>query len=177
MASALTPPFLAAALVLCAAGVAKLRSPAGAERALATIGMHHGSLTSRLSAVRLLAVAELALGAACLSDPSPPTAAALAAVYAAFAAVGVLLARERAECGCFGDAGAPASGIQTALSAASALVAIAVAATGRTHGIAWVFDRPAGQALTLAIGIAGGAYAIVVAYTDLPQAWAAWSGP
>jgi hypothetical protein len=31
------------------------------------------------------------------------------------------------------------------------------------------------QSVTVAIGVAGAAYAIVLAYTELPAAWRAWS--
>jgi hypothetical protein len=45
------------------------------------------------------------------------------------------------------------------------------------HGIGWILGS-AGAAIgfVAALGIAGSAYAAVLVYTTLPQAWAAWSG-
>ena len=89
MSQALTPPFLVAALVLCVAGVAKLRAPRRAMGALA--------------------VGEVALGAACLVQPTRPEALALAVVYMSFTAVAVVLRRRRLSCGCFGEHDFPVS--------------------------------------------------------------------
>ena len=57
MTDALTPLFAVAAIVLCVAGLAKLRSPATATRAL-----HAVRLPAPVWAVRALALAEIALG-------------------------------------------------------------------------------------------------------------------
>lgn len=168
MNAALTPPFIAAALVLCVAGVAKLRSPAAAVRALRVLGLGAGS-----GAVRALAAFELVLGGWCVAAPSPGAAALLGALYAGFAVVALLLARRRASCGCFGDSDAPASALQSLLSLALAALG-AAGALSTPHGAGWVLDRGPASAGVLAAGIAGCAYAIVVAYTELPVAWAAW---
>ena len=170
MQDALSTPFAAAALVLGIAGLAKLRSPAGAVRALAV-----ARLPGRGLVVRAFACGELALGAWCLLDPAPANAAALAAVYTAFSALSLLLARRRAACGCFGDGEIPASAVQALLSAALALVAL-LAVSAVPHGLGWVLGRPAWFVVVLAVGTAGSAYGAVIAYTELPQAWAAWSG-
>jgi hypothetical protein len=173
--AALTPPFIAAALVLCAAGIAKLRSPAPAVAALQAVGVSPRLLRSAGRAlVRCAALAELALGGWCAIAPSRPAAALLAAAYALFAGIAVLLVRRRAACGCFGDERAPASLTQSMLSAAFAVIA-ALAATEPVHGAAWILDRPPGSAVAVSVGIAGIAYAAVIAYTELPQAWTAWS--
>lgn len=175
MRAALTPPFVAAAFVLCAAGIAKLRSPAPAVAALRVVGVSPRLLRSAGSAlVRCAALAELALGGSCAAAPSRPTAALLAAAYALFAAIAVLLARRRAACGCFGDDRVPASLTQSLLSATVALIA-GLGAAEPVHGAAWILDRPPGSAVAVSVGIAGVAYAAVVVYTELPQAWAAWS--
>jgi hypothetical protein len=170
MRAALTPPFIAAALVLCVAGVAKLRAPAAAVRALSVLGVGIGS-----GGVRAFAAFELALGGWCIAAPSPGAAALLGAVYAGFAGVALPLARRRASCGCFGESDAPASALQSLLSLAFAVVGACGALLSTPHGAGWVLDRGPGPAAVLAAGIAGCAYAIVVAYTDLPVAWAAWS--
>jgi hypothetical protein len=171
MAAALTPPFAVAALVLCVAGLAKLRSPAGAARALVVAG-----LPAPRTLVRVGAAVEVAIGAWALARPSAITAGAMALLYGGFCGLSLLLARRRASCGCFGDDDAPASPVQSALSAALAAVAVAAAALG-VHGVGWALrSAGAAAALVLAAGIAAAVYAAVLLYTALPQAWAAWSG-
>ena len=93
MSAALAPPFVVASLLLCVAGVSKLRAPAGAAAAL--------HLSPRV--VRTLAAGEVALGVACALHPAPALAVALAVVYALFAAVAAVLRRRRVACGCFGE--------------------------------------------------------------------------
>lgn len=166
MASALTAPFAAAALLLCIAAAAKLRSPRVAATALSIIGLPTSAVL-----IRGFAVAELALGAWCLISPGRASAAVLAAAYGAFAVLTLLLARHRAACGCFGEHDAPASAFQSLMSAVLALVAL-LAVIDPPHGLGWV---AAHDEIVLAIGIAGAAYAAAVAYTELPRAWSAWS--
>lgn len=170
MREVMTSPFAVAALVLCAAGVAKLRSPGQAVRALHTVGLPAGA-----ALVRLFAVAEVALGAWCIARPGPVAAAMLALVYAFFVPLSAVLARRHTPCGCFGERELPVSAAQPALSAVLALVAVVAAASG-VHGFAWLLGRPPLGALALAVGIAGAAYATVIAYTELPLAWSSWSG-
>jgi hypothetical protein len=166
MADVLTAPLAIAALVLIVAGVAKLRAPKPAVGALRELGLPGGP-----SAIRVFAGAEIALGAAALISPGAVEAIALACCYAAFAALALLLTSRRAACGCFGEGDFPASRLQVVI---SALLAAACAAA-----VVWppqgILDRPAGQAAVLLIGIAGAAYATVLAYTQLPAAWSAWS--
>jgi hypothetical protein len=169
VSNVLTGPLLVAAVVVCVAAVAKLRSPSGAVRALFVIG-----LPARAWHVRALAVLELALGGAALLAPSPLPAAALAGLYAAFALVTIVLQRRQATCGCFGAGDASATTAGWLLSATLALVC-AAAARWAPHGLAWMLGRPAPLAAALAFGIGGSAYATVVAYTQLPVAWGAWS--
>jgi hypothetical protein len=169
MTAALTAPFAVTAVVLCAAGLTKLRSPAGAARAVMVVG-----LPARSWAVRAFAVGEVALGAWSLVRPAPLAAGSVACLYAGFCLLSLVLARRRASCGCFGDGDAPASLMQSLLSAALAAVAVG-AAIAPVHGIGWMLGTAPGQAGVLMIGIAASAYAVVVAYTQLPRAWAAWS--
>lgn len=170
MAQALTGPYLIAALTLCVAGLAKLRAPDAAARAMRAADLPGNGL-----AIRAFAIGEVALGAAAAVVATAATAAALAVVYAGFAALALVLHRRGAECGCFGDSGAPASPLQSAISALLATVC-AIAAAASTHGIGWILARPALTAATLALGIAAAVYATVVAYSELPSAWTAWSG-
>jgi hypothetical protein len=169
VADVLTGPFAVAAIVVAVAGISKLRAPAVATAALYELGLPSASWIARL-----LGVGEVALGAWCLIAPGVFAAAALGCCYLAFALTALTLARRRAACGCFGDHQQPASLGQSAISGALAAVCV-VAAVAGPHDVGWVLSRPAGQAAVLALGIAGCAYATVLAYTQLPAAWGAWS--
>ena len=169
MAAALTAPFAVAALVLCAAGVAKLRSPGGAVSALFVLG-----LPARAGLVRALAAAELTLGAWSFLQPTRAAAAAVAAMYAVFAGVSFALARRRAACGCFGGDDAPAWVGQSVLSAALSSVGVA-AAVVTPHGVGSILGAGVAHAAALTLAIFASAYAAILVYTQLPQAWTAWS--
>jgi hypothetical protein len=168
MREALTVPFATAALVLCIAGLAKLRAPASAVRVLVVIG-----LPARAGVIRLLAVGEVLVGAACLVHPAALTGGAMACLYGAFGAVSFVLVRAGSSCGCFG-AESVASPLQSGLSAALAGLAL-VAAMAPPHGVGWLLTRPPEFLAVMVLGLAGSAYAIVLAYTELPRAWGAWS--
>ena len=148
--AALTAPLATAALLLCLAGIAKLRSRADA---------------------RWLLVAAVEIGVAgwCLIAPGRLAMVALVCTYAALAVASLVLSRRGVQCGCFGADQTPASRFQSVLSAAFALVALAGVVTP-PHGLEWVAHQP----LALLLGIASGAYAARLAYTELPRAWGAW---
>lgn len=169
MADVLTGPFAVAAIVVAVAGVSKLRAPG-----VATAALHELGLPSAAWIARGLGAAELALAVWCLIDPGLAAAATLGCCYLAFALTSLALARRRAACGCFGEHEHPASLGQSAISGALAAVCFAAAAA-TPHDVGWVLSRPAGQAAVLALGIAGCTYALVLAYTQLPAAWGAWS--
>ncbi|MGI9183458.1 MAG: MauE/DoxX family redox-associated membrane protein [Solirubrobacteraceae bacterium] len=164
MASALTVPHAVAALVLCVAGLAKLRSPTGAARA---VGLRPGP-------VRLFAVAELALGAWALADATVMTSLLMTGLYAGFAGLTLRLGRHGKACGCFGAQLSPASSLQSLLSLALA-GASALAAAGGTHAAGWIFGRPPGFVTLVGLGTAGAVYGIVLAYSELPLLWRSWS--
>jgi len=163
MSAALVPPFVVASLLVCVAGVLKLRAPAGAAAAL-----HTGP-----SVVRALAVGEVALGAACAVRPTRALAVALALVYGLFAGVAVVLMRRRVACGCFGDNGFSVSAGHSIASATLGTLVLAAAVAG-PRGLGWVLGQPAPQAAALSTGIAGALYATVLVYTVAPRAWGAW---
>ncbi len=164
------PPFAVAAAVLCVAAVAKLRSPGTAANALAVLGV-----PAALVLIRAIALCELALGCWCIAAPSRIGAALLAFAYGGFAGLGLVLARRRASCGCFGAGETRATPAQAALSAALMVVA-AAAAISVPRGLPWIVQRGAGGAVVLLIAVAAAVYATVLAYTELPAAWGAWSG-
>ena len=163
MASALAIPLLVAALVLCVAGVAKLRSPGAAAAAVGA--------DPRL--VRLFAAGEVALGSAVIVVGGALLALVLAGLYAGFAVLAFRLARAGEACGCFGAPENPASPVQSALSAVLALVC-AAAAAGSAHDLGWILGRPAGAVVVLGWGTAGAVYGIVLAYSELPPLWRSW---
>jgi hypothetical protein len=65
--------------------------------------------------------------------------------------------------------------MQALLSAVLAVASI-VPAIGGSHGAIWLL-RHGGYGAVALIGCGACAYAIVLAYTRLPQAWRAWSAP
>ncbi len=125
--------------------------------------------------MRALGALELALGLLSALDPGPIAVGAVACVYGVFAALATALARRQAACGCFGESESPASVAQAILSLALALIALAAAVVALPHGLGWVLGRSPVSAATLLTGIAGAAYGAVLAYTEAPRAWAAWS--
>jgi hypothetical protein len=165
MSDALAPPFLVASLVLCVAGLLKLRSPDVAAAALRT----------RPWTIRALAAGEVALGAACVLHPTRATAAVLTGAYATLAGGAAALRRGRAACGCFGDDDLPVSLAHVIASGLLGAVAVATAVAS-PRGLPWLASQPAPVAGVVAAGIAGAAYATVLVYTLAPRAWAAWSG-
>lgn len=122
---ALAGPFLAAAVLLVAAGGAKLADPLPLVRALRS-----ARLPAPASAVRAVAGAEVGLGLTALLTGARAAAVGVALSYAAFTGF-VLLARRRggvlASCGCFGKADTPPTTTHVVVTAALAAVAGAVA--------------------------------------------------
>ena len=123
-------PYVAACVLLVAAGITKAARPDDTARAVvATVPL-------RLAVVRPLvrsgAAAEVVVGAAGLLRPSPWTAALVAASYLAFAAfVAVVLTRggPLASCGCFGTPDTPATRVHVVVVLALSVSAATVAAT------------------------------------------------
>jgi uncharacterized protein YjeT (DUF2065 family) len=122
-------PYLAACLLLVAAGAAKVARPDDTARAVtAVVSM---PLRRLRAVVRVGAAAEAALGAIALVFPSPVTAGLVAASYLGFAGF-VALARARggplATCGCFSTPDTPATRTHVALTLGFAVSAAGVAA-------------------------------------------------
>jgi hypothetical protein len=155
--------FAVAALLLCVAGLGKLRAPAAAAAALGAPPW----------TIRVLAAGEVALGAACVAHPTRALAVALAITYALFAGAAAVLKRRRMACGCFGDDDLPVS--HAHVIASELLCAVSVAAAVASPR-ALLASQPAWRAGVLAAGVGASVYAIVLVYTEFPRAWAAWSG-
>ncbi|HET9104384.1 MAG TPA: MauE/DoxX family redox-associated membrane protein [Solirubrobacteraceae bacterium] len=164
MAAALAVPELVAALLLIVAGLAKLRSPAPAALAVGVPAW----------LVQGFAAFELGLGGVAVVTGGTVPALLMAVMYCGFALLTLRLSREGEACGCFGAPESPASPLQSVLSIGLA-VACGVAALADAHGLGWVLSRPAGPVLVVCAGTVGSAYGLVLAYTQLPALWRAWS--
>lgn len=164
MASALTIPHAVAALVLCVAGLAKLRSPRSAALAVGIAP----------AALRAFGALEVALGMWAVLGAGAASSVSMAALYVGFAVLALVLARRGDACGCFGQTGEPASPVQSLLSVALALIA-AVSAVAAPHALRWILERPAQTATVLVVGTGGAVYGVVLAYAVLPQLWRSWS--
>jgi hypothetical protein len=158
LADALTVPHAVAAIVLCLAGIAKLRGPGTAA---AAVGAPPGL-------IRVFSAYELALGAGALLWPS--LSPLLAVTYGGLGILTFVLARRAVSCGCFGENEGPASVLHSILS-----LGLGLAAAAPAHGAVWILQRPAPTAAVLVAGIAAAAYGTVVAYAEIPPAWRAWS--
>jgi hypothetical protein len=123
-------PYLAACVLLLAAGAAKAVRPTDTARAVSVVVPL--SLARTTALVRIGAVAEVVVGTVALVHPSPLSAALVAASFTSFAAfVAVVLARggPLASCGCFGRPDTPATRLHAVVNALLAGSAVAVAAT------------------------------------------------
>lgn len=165
---------LAAAALLAAAGLGKLRSPAVAGTMLRRALPAALRPLARPATVRLAGLAELAVGAAVVLTGARAALALLAAAYLVFAAVTVRLiaSGQRASCGCFGRADAPVGTAHLVLNAAAAAVALAgvVRPPGRWGGAFGADVLPGLIALAQA-GLL--AYAAFLSITALPALAAA----
>jgi hypothetical protein len=169
-------PLVVAALLLVAAGVAKLRRPAPTGLALARLG-----LPGTDPLVRLLGAVEVvvAVAAVAVGGVAAVPVAVLYLGFAVFTAVQVRRAAatgETADCGCFGDADAPVGWthvVVNVLLATGAVSATAVGADGL--GGALDADGPAAVAVVLvAVVAAAGVRALL---TDLPAVRALLATP
>lgn len=156
----------AAALLLVAAGAAKLTRPADGFFGL--LGDR-----SRPSLVRLLGAAEIVAGVAALGLGGPVAASAVGVLYGSFA-VAVLRARRAgaATCGCFGRLDAPPSRIHIVGNLAMAAVSLVAAGAARSpvqQVVEVLRERPV-QGVALAVEVVVLAGLALVAFTALPEA-------
>ncbi|MGI8579268.1 MAG: MauE/DoxX family redox-associated membrane protein [Solirubrobacteraceae bacterium] len=162
----LLPPLLTVAAVLVVAGVAKLRAPGRAVGALQEAGLPGGR-----TVIRLVAVAELAVGLMNLLAPSRGSAAALALAYLAFAVFTarlIRIGRAGSSCGCFGEGAAPAHAGHVALNLMAAGLG-SLAVLSPPDGLVAILRRdPALGSLTL-LTVAGAAWALCLIYAALPN--------
>ena len=135
----LAAPYVAAALLLVVAGVAKALDPVPLARALSLAGLPaRGPLLTPF--VRVGAVAEAVVGGAAVVAPSAVTAGLVSASYLGFSVFVLRALRSGsplASCGCFGSVDTPPTVTHVVTTGALATVAAVVVA------------RPDGLVLTL----------------------------
>lgn len=157
-------PFLAAAVVLAAAGAAKLRRPDYTARALQAAGWRVGRRT-----VRAGAVAEMGAAVAALAFPGTATGAVVAAAYAAFAGFVTLALRRGwalSSCGCFGRPDSRPTYLHAALN----LAAAAAAAW-------WAADPPSRLGVVFSSSPWSGAPLALVSAVIAGLAYLVWTNP
>jgi len=167
---ALVPVFLVACALLAVSGIWKLRAPASARASLQAVGV-----AVPLVAVRLIGVAEVALGVVAALRPGPLTAALVSGAYGAFlfTTVRLLGVEGDADCGCFGAASAVVSRSHAVLNLV-ACVCAALAAAFPPPGVAWIANRSPLVAVTLVVGTAAAAFAVYAVFTLFAPAWRAY---
>lgn len=157
----LTGAYHAVALVVLAAGAAKLAAPGAFAQMLHTIGSLPGLGTmaglSDLAARRvalLVGAMELALGSVAIVYGGRVVAGLIAALYTLFA-LAVLAARRAGahSCGCFGSLSAPPGRRHVAIDLAAAAIAAGAAALDAASPL---------QEVLAGRGVAGAGYAAVV---------------
>src|SRR5262245_7230359 len=164
--------FVAAGL-LVASGLANLRDPGPASRALAGAGLPTGAIPARL-----LGLVEVVVGAGCLFVAGPAFRVATAVLYAGFAVfLVVLLRRDRsASCGCLGTKDAPPTVLHVALDLVAATAATGAAIIGSPSIVTAARVTPwRGVPFVLGLATAGLLAHATVAY--LPRAITAYRQP
>lgn len=159
-------PFLIAAVLLAAAGIAKAIDPTMTVGALRRFGV-----SVPPGAVRGLGGLEALLAVAAAVTGAPSLAAGVAVSYLLFTAF-VVVARARrlpiGSCGCFGRIDTPPSWLHVAVNLAAAASALGVAARdGGGLGATLDHQPLAGLPFLALIGI--GTYAAFTALTVVPQ--------
>lgn len=147
---------LAAALLLGAAGLAKLVAPAPAATMLRRAWP---TVRRPVLAVRATAVVEVATALAVLADGGRWSAVALGCCYLAFTALTARLVatRERASCGCFGGAESPVGAAHLVLN----IVCTGLATTAVLRPAGPLGGLPDVGALRAAVGLG---QAVLLAY-------------
>lgn len=148
--------YAAAALLLLATGVAKVRRPVPTAQALRDLG-----LPVRPNTGRLVGGTEVVIGTAALALGGSGDAAAVAVAYAAFAAFTVLALRSGGQvssCGCSGRADTPPTRVHLMIDVLFTAVAVGA-----------VID-PSGGAASRLIHADGAAFVL----SAVAVAWLAW---
>jgi uncharacterized protein YjeT (DUF2065 family) len=162
-------PFFAISLIIVLSGALKLVAPSVAEEALATLGL---PVPAQL--VRLIGVAEMALGVAAIVVAGWELAVAVAFAYFCFAVVAETLRRTSdkvASCGCFGSADTPPSLVHTGVNIASIFVAVLAIVWPVDDIVSVLKDQPLGG-LVFVVFVALVTYLVFLVFTALPKLFA-----
>ncbi len=158
--------FYAVAALLAASGTAKLIDQAGTSGALAAAGLPSGR-----TAVRSLALTEIAVSVTGLAVAGVVGGLAVAVVYLGFAAFVSVALRQRLplqSCGCFGREDTPPHVIHLVVDVAAAASGLWVAATGAPSLPAVLADQPMwGLPYVGLLGV--GVYAVYLLLSELPR--------
>ena len=162
--------YLAAVVLLAAAGMAKAIRPSGTARALSLLAP-----AVPTSAVRAAAAVEVGLGGWAVVRGGTAAAVLVACSYLGFFGfVVAALARHSplSSCGCFGEPDSPPTAIHAVLNASAALVAFAAALGYHPSVVDAVHAQPAGG-VPFVVLTATVAYLGYLAMAVLPRAAAA----
>jgi hypothetical protein len=165
------PPFLVAAALLMVGGAVKVIRPAPAIRALDDAWLPSGP-----GKVRLLAAAEMGVGAGCLIVPGRALAACLAGTYFLFAAFLVRLMRagpSAESCGCVGSRATPPSIVHVGLDLLAAASGVGSSVVG-VPGVMRVAQGGPLLGIPIALGLVACGYAAYSCVVYLPHAWATY---
>ena len=162
-------------LVLIVAGGAKLARPRAAADLIGLL-----RLPARVALARLVGLAEVLVGAVALMSNHPAASTGVGVLYGAFALVVLrALVAGVPSCGCLGDFDAPPSRIHVVGNVALAGVSLAAAGSDQSPaGAIWAAMNQGpteGAAFVLLTATMAGL--IIVAFTALPEALHARSGP
>lgn len=164
---ALTAPMLVAALLLVAAGAAKVVDPTMTVGALRALG-----LPSKPLLVRAGALAEALIGVLAIVVGGALWWSLVAASYVAFAAFVVLAMRSKSmvgSCGCFGREETPPHAVHVALDLALAGLVVAAVVRGAGAPLDAMVDDP-GQGIVVAGLSALGVYLAYAIFVEMPRA-------
>jgi hypothetical protein len=171
---AIAPPFFLAAALLLLAGALKVVRPRATAQAILDAGLPGSGAVARG-----LGVAELAAASWAILAPDTGGSLALAFAYLGFAGFLAYVLRthpDAGSCGCAGTRAVPPSALHLALDLTAVGVAIAYAAAGGPSAVAWIDGLGAAAPFVVA-GVALAGWLAVVAVTEAPAAWDAWSPP
>jgi len=159
-------PFLIAAVLLAAAGIAKLVDPANTVGALRGFGIGVPP-----AAVRLAGALEAALAVVAGSTGAALPALLVAASYVAFSvfvAAALVTHRPIGSCGCFGKVDTPPSALHLVVNLGAAVAAMGVASAGG-GGLGSVLSAQPLAAVPFLLLVATGAYAAFALLTVVPR--------
>jgi hypothetical protein len=172
---AIAPPFFLAAALLALGGALKVVRPRATAQALVD-----ADLPGSGAVARGLGVVEVAAASWAILAPGTGGAVALAVAYLGFAAFLAYVLRthpDAGSCGCAGGKAVAPSALHLTLDAVAVAVGVAYGAAGGPSAVAWIGALGAGAGVMVVAGLTLAGWLAVVAVTEAPVAWRAWSPP